>query len=1405
MARPEAVKKLLFYPTPDEILQIISRYLDIPSHNVSMYNDKSDWLDPCAGEGALARLYMHMYQGAGYAQQERLEKIVRLHGVEIDKARADKTRKSGIRTIHAGYEDVHIAPSTISLAFCNPPYNSSMGGRMEHDFLKRVTGHLMDDGVLVYIVARQYLAPSARWLGQYYTNVRIMEFKPGVDDRFGQVVLFANKLAYRDLPHPQLQQQTENALHQYATGEVEHKELPTEFQMSYEPGYIPMHLRYDLPVVSTNKRLQFRKRTYDIPAAILQAQNGTGVAHRIGKSFEPDEKLGSIEMLTPPREDQIKILAAAGLAHNDIIEASDGHNHLLKCTTTKKLEEVQDADEKTYRETAHTSYCYFDMEDGKYTVLNQVKNDDSNSSNTDLNNYIANNAEAFTEMVLRNIEQVCDIPEYDRLQPLPLELAGKMRAYGKQMQAINLAVESLKRNRFAILGVQLGGGKTIMSVSANNLDGNTSTLVAAPATITTKWAAELNEFYNPNYSKPSIVRIDTATINTLKMPQGFPQPTTWPEMISQAFPHGEIKFTWLTPRKGALEVDLSNYPGVSYNLHREPKINGKSILGRLNKLLRFPHIEVRDGRLILSHDWNPVDSKNLPHLRMVLPPHAHPYILDSETYRIEYDKNTHGIGEKNSRAFSEVKRKLTRAIPGSKWAWIDHHTIDGMRRRPVSHTPTIYLMEQAKKLAKKATLETPHFTIISHSMLQGSYEVMPSFIGQEHPERHESTPAPKFFKRVFKSTKEIQVENDETGDTDTERQDMGLAKMPSFVAGWDDSTREYIGITCPECYMPLYEKKEDVPKIVTTTDTLTRSNPKKFREWLLKVTVKKRATCYFCNGKMYAPHAMKRNGHPNKKLSVDVYLKQRMRDVYQMLIFDEVQKSKEGDTAIGQSTGVVMNVIPKTMVLTGTLMNGYPKSLFHILWRLNPKFREEYTLEDADDFNRDMGFVEIQYADDKEDIDEYSMYSKRFTQHDKVRQLPGFMPQMFKWILPHLVLLKVPDIAEMPELTEHVIKVSLPEKLQKTYSKLMEDYDKEIDNARESRVGRMIAQLRSAMYQSSCSYPDAPYLGIDEHYDWYDSRSETTITAHIEAPVASVEEITPKEQALIDLVKKEREEGRRVLVYAQFTGTRDFINPPGAPSSLQRRLETAGLKVAFMRATDSSPTQRIYKVNQYVSDDIDVLICNPKLVEVGVNLLEFPTIVYYQITQETATMEQSQGRSWRIGQTQPVKIYYMLYTNTGQEVAMALLANKITVSQMMQGRMLTEGIGQLVVTRHDAMLLMARAISERLQMSQVIRTAGEVESLMVQHYDKFVGPHAQNMAIDQDLWEEYDSEHLSRARAGFNPNGIIDIAPKPKPVEKPKPLPAPKLVPSVEWETPEEEIEIEEGTQMSLFDMIAAV
>ena len=107
---------------------------------------------------------------------------------------------------------------------------------------------------------------------------------------------------------------------------------------------------------------------------------------------------------------------------------------------------------------------------------------------------------------------------------------------------------------------------------------------------------------------------------------------------------------------------------------------------------------------------------------------------------------------------------------------------------------------------------------------------------------------------------------------------------------------------------------------------------------------------------------------------------------------------------------------------------------------------------------------------------------------------------------------------------------------------------------------------------------------------------------------------------------------------------------------------------------------------------IDVLICHPRLVQTGLDLIDFPTIAWYETDYSVYVFRQASRRSWRIGQTQPVKVVYMSYKNTLQADALKLVAKKLQSSLAVEGELPEDGLAAFGDDGDDLMMALARKI-----------------------------------------------------------------------------------------------------------------
>ena len=145
-------------------------------------------------------------------------------------------------------------------------------------------------------------------------------------------------------------------------------------------------------------------------------------------------------------------------------------------------------------------------------------------------------------------------------------------------------------------------------------------------------------------------------------------------------------------------------------------------------------------------------------------------------------------------------------------------------------------------------------------------------------------------------------------------------------------------------------------------------------------------------------------------------------------------------------------------------------------------------------------------------------------------------------------------------------------------------------------------------------------------------------------------------------------EGRRVLVYVTHTGTRDITG------RMDDILTRHGFRVAVMKADAVAPDRREAWVADRVKEGIDVLICHPRLVQTGLDLIDFQTLCWYETDYSVYVMRQASRRSWRIGQTRPVKVVFMSYRNTLQADALKLVAKKLQSSLAVEGELPEDGL-----------------------------------------------------------------------------------------------------------------------------------
>lgn len=390
---------------------------------------------------------------------------------------------------------------------------------------------------------------------------------------------------------------------------------------------------------------------------------------------------------------------------------------------------------------------------------------------------------------------------------------------------------------------------------------------------------------------------------------------------------------------------------------------------------------------------------------------------------------------------------------------------------------------------------------------------------------------------------------------------------------------------------------------------------------------------------------------------------------FDLLICDEGHEYKNADSAQGQAMGVLVSQIPKTILLTGTLMAGYADDLFYLLWRIMPermieeglRYNERGSLGSACmAFMREHGVLKDVYKETESDSHRTAK-GKRITV--RTTKAPGFGPKgIAQFVLPFTAFLKLRDIGQdvLPSYDEQFIEVPMTDDQGFQYKKLQGKLQAELRQA----LARGDSTLLGVVLNVLLAWPDCAFREeVVKH-------PRTGSLLHFVGKVFDENNPSPKEMELVRICRAEKAKGRRVLAYTVYTGKRDTA------TRLVRVLKEHGLRAAVLRSSVATEKREDWIMEQ-VDRGIDVLICNPELVKTGLDLLDFPTLVYMQTGYNVYTTQQASRRSWRIGQTQPVKVLFLGYAETAQITCLSLMARKIAVSQSTSGDMPDTGLDVL--------------------------------------------------------------------------------------------------------------------------------
>lgn len=179
--------------------------------------------------------------------------------------------------------------------------------------------------------------------------------------------------------------------------------------------------------------------------------------------------------------------------------------------------------------------------------------------------------------------------------------------------------------------------------------------------------------------------------------------------------------------------------------------------------------------------------------------------------------------------------------------------------------------------------------------------------------------------------------------------------------------------------------------------------------------------------------------------------------------------------------------------------------------------------------------------------------------------------------------------------------------------------------------------------------------------------------------------VAPKEAEILRKIQAEIAAGRKVLLLCQQTATLD-ITP-----QWQDLLERHNIRTAILKCEPAKREEWIEKQSELGTQ---VIISHPRRVQTGLDIIDFPTIIWMAIDYSVYTVKQASRRSYRIGQLKDVAVQFCAYRGTLQEQALRLVAAKMAATDRIDGNTIaTDSLTELDdMVQGDLITTLARIV-----------------------------------------------------------------------------------------------------------------
>jgi SNF2 family DNA or RNA helicase len=156
----------------------------------------------------------------------------------------------------------------------------------------------------------------------------------------------------------------------------------------------------------------------------------------------------------------------------------------------------------------------------------------------------------------------------------------------------------------------------------------------------------------------------------------------------------------------------------------------------------------------------------------------------------------------------------------------------------------------------------------------------------------------------------------------------------------------------------------------------------------------------------------------------------------------------------------------------------------------------------------------------------------------------------------------------------------------------------------------------------------------------------------VKLPSARLTQSSSKLDDLMEMVSEMVAEGRRILLFSQFTSMLDLMKPA---------LAKAGIPFVELRG---DTRDRADPVTRFEAGEVPLFLISLKAGGRGLNLTSADTVIHYDPWWNPAVEDQASDRAHRIGQTKSVFVYKLIAADTVEERIVELQERKAALASL---------------------------------------------------------------------------------------------------------------------------------------------